>query len=519
MKTALKSIALVLAGAGLAAFLFANPFDWAALSPLQRLGGGGATAAGDAEAGAGLYTCGMHPQVLNEGPGTCPICQMDLTPLGESEDGAPAQAAGEKWVCPKHSETIREDEAGECPICGRELVLEDHDHEAHSEGQGWWTCPMHPQIVEEEAGSCPICGMDLVWKEEAAPQSARSGGRGAVVTIDPGVIQNMNVRTTRAEQGDVVRQLRTIGSFAYDQDRMVTVTTKFEGWIEKAHVSYVGEKVRRGHPLFEIYSRELVQTQQELLSARGYAERLADAESGARERAEALVAAARQRLRYWDITQDQIRRIEESGELRRTLTINAPTSGIVMRRPSGLEGMAVRPGMEVLHLAAVDTLWLETEVYEDQLSWIGVDTPAQITVDAYPGLELTGRVKFVDPAVAETTRTIAVTLEIPNPDELLKVGMWANVRFETALARDVVLVPSQAVLRTGERDVVVVALGGGRFEPRNVQLGAEGDGRVAVRSGLEAGTEIVTSAQFLIDSESNLREAVQKMIAERRRKD
>ena len=274
MKTAVKSLALVLAGAGLAAVLFANPFDWAALAPLQRLAGGGgaATAGGDEE--AGLYTCGMHPQVLNEGPGTCPICQMDLTPLAESGDDAHAHAAGETWVCPKHSETIREDEAGECPICGRELVLEGHDHEPRAGGEGWWTCPMHPQIVEDEPGSCPICGMDLVWKEaESTPQTARSGGRGAVVTIDPGVIQNMNVRTTEAERGDVVRQLRTVGSFAYDQDRMVTVTTKFEGWIEKAHVSYVGEKVRRGQPLFEIYSRELVQTQQELLSALTYAQR------------------------------------------------------------------------------------------------------------------------------------------------------------------------------------------------------------------------------------------------------
>jgi Cu(I)/Ag(I) efflux system membrane fusion protein/cobalt-zinc-cadmium efflux system membrane fusion protein len=181
--------------------------------------------------------------------------------------------------------------------------------------------------------------------------------------------------------------------------------------------------------------------------------------------------------------------------------------------------MAVRPGLEVLHLADVSTLWLETEIYEDQLAWIEVGTPAEVTLDAYPGLELTGRVKFMDPEVTEKTRTVAVTLEIPNPRSRLKVGMWANVEFQTALARDVVLVPSQSVLRTGERNVVVVALGDGRFEPRDVQLGAEGDGRVTVRSGLEAGTEVVTSAQFLIDSESNLREAVQKMIAERRRKD
>jgi RND family efflux transporter MFP subunit len=517
MKAALKTILLVLAGAGLMALLVANPMGWRLLAPFQGLGGGGVHATEAGGGHDGLWTCGMHPQVLSEEQGLCPICHMDLTPMA-SEEASQSQPAAEEWVCPVHPELIREDGPGTCPIDGRPLELGSvpaHDHD----GQGWWTCPMHPEIVQDEPGACPICGMDLVYKEVEETQSAPSDEQGTVVTIDASVVQKMNVRTELAERGDVVRQLRTVGFFTYDEERMVTVTMKFEGFIEKTHVSYVGQRVLRGAPLFEIYSRELVQTQQELLSALDYAERLTGADEDTRRRAQGLVDAGRQRLAWWDITESQVRRIEETGEIRRTLTVTAPTSGIVMRRPSGLEGMAVRPGSEVLHLADVSRLWLNAEVYEDQLAWIGVGTEARVELEAFPGLELTGRVQFIDPEVTERTRAVAVTLAIPNEDGLLKVGMWATVRFESALARQAVTVPSQAVLRTGERNVVVVDLGGGRFAPRPVQLGSEGKGRVEIRSGISAGERIVTSAQFLIDSESTLREAVQKMVAERRARD
>ncbi len=511
MKSVLKATLFLLAGAGLMALLVANPLGWQLLAPLQGLAGDEAHAPHEGE--SGLWTCGMHPQVISDEPGSCPICHMDLTPMA-AETAPQSRPTADNWVCPVHFALISEEGPGECPIDARPLVREselEHDHQ----GEGWWTCPMHPDVVEDEAGACPICGMDLGVKKAAGVQTAPSGGQAAVVTIDPGIVQQMNVRTELAERGDIVRQLRTVGSFAYDEERMVTVTTKFEGFIEKSHVSHVGQRVRRGTPLFEIYSRQLVQTQQELLSALHYAERLSGADEDTRRRAQGLVEAARQRLAWWDITEAQIRHIEERGEVRRTLTITSPVSGIVMRKPSGLEGMAVRPGSEVLHLADVSTLWLNTEVYEDQLAWIDVGTEASVRLEAYPDLELTGRVQFIDPEVTEQTRTVAVTLAIKNPDGRLKVGMWATVRFETALALATVTVPSQAVLRTGERNVVVVALGGGRFAPREVQLGPEGEGRIAIRSGLVAGEELVTSAQFLIDSESNLRAAVQELVATR----
>ncbi|HSL18633.1 MAG TPA: efflux RND transporter periplasmic adaptor subunit [Methylomirabilota bacterium] len=429
------------------------------------------------EPDAELWTCPMHPDVIRSDPGQCPVCGMDLVPMADDEMAPDAAAI---------------------------------DHDAAE----LWTCPMHPGILEPEPGQSPICGMDLVPTRTEAdePPTAAAGARqGATVRIDPTVVQNMNVTTETVTRGDIRRSIRTVGSLDYDQDRMVTVTTKFPGFVEKVHVNYLGQPVSAGDPLFEVYSPELVQTQQELLSAMAYAQRLADAPDDARRRAESLVDAARQRLGYWDISAEQIRALEERGEIVRALTVTAPSSGLVMKRMHGLEGMRIQPGMDVIHIAGIDTLWLSVELYADQLPWVGEHTPATITFTYFPGEVFRGRVRYVEPEVSETTRTVRLTLEVPNPGRRLRVGMYATVVFEPVQVADAVTVPSRAVLRTGTRNVVVVALGGGRFAPREVTLGREGEGYIQVLEGIEAGERIVTSAQFLIDSESNLREAIRKM--------
>ncbi len=379
-----------------------------------------------------------------------------------------------------------------------------------------WTCPMHPQILQSEPGQCPICGMDLVPMEggdEAEDASPSGTTQGAVVRIDPTVVQNMNVTTEVVDRRDIRRTIRTVGYLEYDEDRMVTVTTKYPGYVEKVYVNYLGQSVTKGDPLFEVYSPELVQTQQELLSAQRYVRQLAGAPDDARRRAEALLEAAKQRLGYWDVSAGQVERLVESGEIIRTLKVLAPASGLIMKRMHGLEGMRIQPGMEVLHIAGLQTLWLEVEVYENQLPWIREGSQATVTLTYFPGETFTGRVRFVEPEVSPKTRTVQLTLEVPNPGGRLRVGMYATVVFEPVVVRDAVTVPSQSVLRTGERNVVVVALGEGRFAPREVVLGPEGEGFVQVTEGLTPGDIIVTSSQFLIDSESNLREAVRKMAA------
>ncbi|GAB4222384.1 MAG: hypothetical protein Kow0062_19500 [Acidobacteriota bacterium] len=382
-----------------------------------------------------------------------------------------------------------------------------------------WTCGMHPQVLQDHPGTCPICGMNLVPVEpDAGAGHEGHGGEPAgttegapVVRIDPVFVQNIGVRTVPVERHDLHREIRTVGYFDYDREKMVVVTTKYEGFIEKVHVNYVGQRVRRGEPLFEIYSPELVQTEQELLSALEYARRMQGTTPEAAARAAELVEAARQRLRYWDVTDEQIERLERTGKVFRTLTVVAPAGGVVMKRQPGLEGLAVRPGVEIMHIADLSTLWMRVEVFENQLAWIHPGDVAEIRLSYFPGETFRGRVLFAEPEVGETTRTVRLVLRVPNPGERLRVGMYADVMFRPRVARRALVVPRDAVLRTGERSVVVVALGEGRFRPVEVETGVETDELIEIRSGLEQGRQVVVSAQFLIDSESSLRAAMRQM--------
>lgn len=434
---------------------------------------------GTDRAEGGLWTCGMHPNVVQDEPGQCPICGMDLVPLkgsGSSEAAPKPAASGE-----------------------REILF--------------YRNPMDPTITSP-VPSKDSMGMDYV--PVYADEAEATAGQGSTVTISPEVEQNMNVTTTKVSRRDIARQIRTVGYLDYDQEKMVSITTKYSGFIEKTYVNYIGEHVKKGEPLFEIYSPELVQTEQELLSAKRYVEAMAGADAEARRRAEDLLQAARERMRLWDITDAQIEQLERTGTVFRTLKVVSPSSGVVMKRMPGLEGMATRPGMELLHIADLSSLWLTVEVFEDQLPWVDIGSRAKVSLSYFPGESFHGRVRFIEPEVSEKTRTVRLTLEVPNSGERLRVGMYATVIFEPVVARDALTVPSHAVLRTGQRNVVIVALGGGRFGPREIKLGPEGDGYVQVLSGLDDNAEVVTSSQFLIDSESNLREAIEKMIAARK---
>ena len=425
-----------------------------------------------------------------------------------------------------------------------------------------WTCPMHPHILEDQPGTCPVCRMDLVRVRDGASSSSRAGsavGSGerdilfyrnpmdptltspvpakdemgmdyvavyadevdqavdaaAIVEISPAVVQNMNVQTVMIERRDLSQEIRTVGYLEYDQERMVTVTTKYSGWVEKVYVNYLGEPVKKGEPLFEIYSPELVQTVQELLSAIEYARKFDSSSTEAGRRAAALVGAARERLRHWDVSSDQIEDLERTGEVFRTLQVVAPSSGLVMKRMAGLEGMKVQPGMEVYHIADMRSLWLSAELFEHQIAQIDIGSSAEVELTYFPGEVFRGTVRFIEPEFSEATRTLQMKIEVPNPDGRLRAGMFGTVRFHPTAARDALVVPTQAVLRTGQRNVVIVDLGGGSFTPREVETGHESGGWVEVLHGLDEHDRIVTSSQFLIDSESNLQEAVRKMIAQR----
>jgi len=462
-------VAAAAAGFAAAWFVFANPFGIASFArathEADRTGAGARM-----EHAKQLWTCGMHPQVISEEPGQCPICGMNLVPV-RSNGPVSSEPAGERKVLYYRNPM---DPAVTSPVPMKDSMGMDYV----------------PVYADEEAGETPAPG---------------------TIRIDPAVVQNMGVTTETITRKDLDRSIRTVGYLDYDQEKMVSVTTKYPGYVEKVYVNYIGEPVSKGDPLFEIYSPELVQTEQELLSAIAFARRMESAPDEMRRRSEELVEAARKRLAYWDITPAQVSRIEDTGEVQRTLTVTAPASGLVMRRMDGLEGMAVRPGMELIHLADLSSLWLRVEVYEDQLAWLGPGSTARMSLTYFPGEAFTGKVRYIEPQVSDKTRTVTLTLEVPNRDRRLRAGMYASVEFAPVLARDALAVPTTAVLRTGRRNVVIVSLGEGRFAPREVTLGMSGDGWYQVLDGLQDGDRVVTSSQFLIDSEANLREAIQRM--------
>jgi RND family efflux transporter MFP subunit len=429
-----------------------------------------------------LWTCGMDPQVIEDHPGQCPICKMDLVPLRTG-----TEAAGEE-----HGAAV--------------ASADKHDRERTIL---FYRNPM------DAASTSPVPRKDEMGMDYLPVYADEVGKEGATVTIDPVTVQNMNVTTELIARRDVHRTIRTVGYLDYDQEKMVSVTTKYSGFVEKVYVDYLGQPVHKGQPLLDIYSPELLQTEQELLSAKQYVQRMQEAPAEARQRARSLLEAARTRLGYWDVTPDQIAKLESTGQVLQTLTVVAQAEGVVMKRLDGLEGMAVKPGLELLHIADLSSLWLRVEVFEGQLPWVDIDSEVKATFAHLPGQTYQGRVRYIEPQVADRTRTVQLTLEIPNADGQLRVGMYATVEFSPVIVKEALTVPSQAVLRTGERDIVIVAIGDGRFTPRHVVLGPEGDGFIQVLSGLDEGERIVTSGQFLIDSESNLRAAIQKMIAEK----
>jgi Cu(I)/Ag(I) efflux system membrane fusion protein/cobalt-zinc-cadmium efflux system membrane fusion protein len=350
--------------------------------------------------------------------------------------------------------------------------------------------------------------MDLV---PVCPGEAAVGGG---VRIDPALVQSMGVRTAAVERRDLSREVRAVGRVAYDERRVDHVHTKVQGWIEKLYVEYVGELVERGQPIAEIYSPELVSTQEELLQAARYRDQTAESPfEDVVESGEALFRASKRRLELWDIPDRDVRRLLETGRVRKNLTLYAPGPGAVVDLMAR-EGMEVDPNMRLYTIADLSHIWVYADVYEYELPWVEVGQRGVAELSYLPAKRFEGEVTYVYPFLDPKTRTARVRLEFDNPDLLLKPDMFANVTIDTRTQEDVLVVPSEAILRSGQRTLAIVALGEGRFDPRPVELGIDGgEGLVEVTEGLREGERVVTSGQFLIDSESRLREAVQKLSA------
>jgi Cu(I)/Ag(I) efflux system membrane fusion protein/cobalt-zinc-cadmium efflux system membrane fusion protein len=364
-----------------------------------------------------------------------------------------------------------------------------------------YTCGMHPQVVQEGPGTCPICGMELTPR--SGPDGTASPGTGTI-HVESGIRQSIGVRTEIVGRRPLRRTVRSVAQVQPDEGREILVTSKASGWITQLFVAETGQEVRRGQRLYSIYSPAVVAGQEELL--------LATHEGNAR-----LAQSARARLRQWDVRSSQIERILERGRAEKSLSYDAPMDGFVVEKRV-TDGQWVEPASVLYRIQDLSLVWVIADIYEYEFPWIREGQAATLSIAYAPERSFVGRVAYVYPTIDERSRTARVRIEFDNPDLALRPGMFGTVRIETEIAEESLVVPSSAILRTGERNLVFVAEGRGHFSPVEVVVGREGDdGVVEVRRGLREGQRIVTSAQFLLDSESNLREALPLMVSPRSR--
>jgi Cu(I)/Ag(I) efflux system membrane fusion protein len=383
-------------------------------------------------------------------------------------------------------------------LAGRFITPADGDGAAATGDDGereilYWVAPMDANYRRDEPGKSPM-GMDLVpvYADEVDSQPG-------TVKIDPTVVNNLGVRTAQAERGALPRHIDTVGYVQFDEDTLHHVHTRVDGWIEKLATKATGDPVEKGQLLFELYSPTLVNAKQEFLAA-------------LRSNNTVLLQASRERLAALGVTESQIARLEKERAAGQRVRVYAEADGVIAHL-AVREGIYITPANEVMSIAELDKVWVLAEVFEREAAWVRPGQMAMVELDYLPGKMWHGTVDYVYPELDPKTRTLTVRIRFDNEDEMLRPNMFARVTIHAEDTGPVVHVPREAVIRGGNIDRVVVDLGDGRYRSRPVTLGIESNDRVAIRSGLEAGEQIVVSGQFLIDSESNIEAALARMDA------
>jgi Cu(I)/Ag(I) efflux system membrane fusion protein len=355
----------------------------------------------------------------------------------------------------------------------------------------YWTDPMLPDYRSDAPGKSPM-GMELI--PVYADTQVQGGG---IVSIAPEIVQNLGVRTARVERSRLSRGIDTVGYVDYDESRLAHIHLRTEGWIERLYFKSEGERVRQGERVFDLYSPALVNAQEEFIQA------LKAGNPG-------LVQASRDRLAALGISANQIRQLQQDRRVQQTISFYAPQDGVIASLPVR-EGMYVKPETTVMSLADLSSVWLLADVFERQAEWVKVGQTAEVQLSYLPGRQWEGRVEYIYPSLDPVTRTLKARLRFENPGEVLKPNMYANVKIFGDPKENIVVIPVEALIRTGREQRVVVALGEGRFASRKVTAGIESGDRVEILSGIDAGEDVVVSGQFLIDSEASLRASDMRM--------
>ncbi len=450
------------------------------------------------------YRCPMHPTVVQEGKGECPICGMDLVAVKD----AGAAVAHERNETPareamEHGETRAAAGATAAGPQAATPIPLAHGTMPRAE----YTCPMHPAFVTEDARArCPDCGMKLVPKHaDAAPEHAAMPAEGVAglkpVELSADRIQLIGMKTAVAMREPLAASIRTVGFVTASEKGLVSVTSRFSGWIESLGAGDIGQFVQRGAVLATLYSPEAAGAQQQFLAA----VRWADSKTGGAT--ETTGVDGRQRLILLGFAKEDIDAIAASGAPTQTVNLRAPVNGHVARK-AALRGIYVQPGTELFQIADLSTVWVIADVYETEIGRVNIGQKAVLELPSYPGEKFVGKVTFVYPALAAGSRTLQARVEFRNPGLKLRPGMYGDVTLDLG-DRNAIVVPAEALVDTGEIQYVFVSKGSGRFEPRRVRAGWSGGGRVAVLEGLAEGERVVTTANFLLDSESRLRAAIE----------
>ncbi len=402
------------------------------------------------------YQCPMHPNIVKGKEGTCPICGMTLIPVEQEAKSAPKK---EKKIL-------------------------------------YWVAPMDPNYRRDKPGKSPM-GMDLEPVYSDGDEGGSDDEKGPVVKISPAVENNLGVRTAIVKSGKLWRKIDTVGYVGLDESKVSHIHLRVDGWIEKLAIDTEGDRVKKGQRLFDLYSPKLVNAMDEYLQALRSANRR-------------LIVASRDKLISLGVSESQIDKLKRTRKLSQTISVYAPQDGIVSMLMAR-EGMYVQPMNEVMTLADLSTVWVLAEVFESQSAWVKLGQPADVELTFIPGRTWEGQVDYIYPSLDAKNRTLKVRLRFDNPGESLKPNMYANVAIYGGAKEDVLSVPREALLRSGGTERLIIAKGKGRFAQRIVVAGMESGDFVEIKSGISAGEKVVTSAQFLIDSEASMKASIARM--------